>query len=194
MDELRARRIRPFGIVTVILLVVCIAVARLPDSFIELLERRSPFTSAEAGWAYRLLAFAAIAQALYGGFVLLRPARLQAARASDPKMAQMSRAKLTSMVARTAAAMVAFTLAYGIAALGVGGQRGGFWLFPVIALGQGAWYYREVGQIAGWLGFQDEPTADYPARGAWRREPPDYCPPIARGLQPVGRGTPVSER
>lgn len=177
-----------------ILLVVCVAVVRLPDSFLEMLERTTPFTSAQAGWAYRLLALAAVAQALYGGFALLRPARVQRARASEPKLAQMSRAKLTSVVARTAASMVAFTLAYGIAALAVSGQRGGFWLFPVIAVAQGAWYYREVGQVATWLRFQDEPAGHDRSRGVWTREPPDYCPPIARGLQPAGRGTPAAEQ
>lgn len=193
VEELRAQRIRPFAIVAAILLVLCVAVARLPESFIAMLERRSPFTISEAGWAYRLLAFAAIAQALYGGFSLLRPARVERARRTDPKLARLTRARLTGLIARTAATMVAFTLAYGIAALGVRGQRGGFWLFPVLAAAQGAWYYREVGQIAGWLGFQDEAGSDDPARGLWTREPADYCPPIARGLEPVGRGIPVSE-
>lgn len=177
-----------------ILLVLCIAVARLPDSLVSLLERQSPFTSGQTGWAYRLLAFAAVAQALYGGFVLLRPSKVERSRQSDPKLAQMPRTKLIAIVARTAASMLAFTLAYGIAAFIVGGQRGGFWLFPVIAVAQGAWYYRELGQIARWLGFQPEHTAKDPARGLWTREPVDYCPPIVRGLQPIGKGEPVSEQ
>lgn len=177
-----------------VLLVLCVAVARLPDSLVSLMERRSPFTSGQAGWAYRLLAFAAIAQALYGGFVLLRPARVERARQSDPKLAELPRTKLISVIARTAASMTAFTLAYGIAAFVVGGQRGGFWLFPVIAVAQGAWYYREVGQVAGWLGFQREHVSDDPSRGLWVREPADYCPPIARGLAPIGKGTPVSDQ
>lgn len=194
MEELRAKRIRPFAIMAGVLLVLCIAVARLPDSLVSLLERQSPFTSGQAGWAYRLLAFAAIGQALYGGFVLLRPSKVERERETDPKLAQMPRTKLIGIVARTAASMLAFTLAYGIAAFIVGGQRGGFWLFPVIALAQGAWYYREVGQIAQWLGFQREHVPDDPARGLWAREPADYCPPIARGLEPIGKGTPVPEQ
>ena len=193
MEELRAKRIRPFAIMAAVLLVLCIAVARLPDSLVSLLERQSPFTSGQAGWAYRLLAFAAVAQALYGGFVLLRPSKVERARQSDPKLAQMPRTKLIGIVARTAAFMIAFTLAYGIAAFIVGGQRGGFWLFPVIAVAQGAWYYREVGQIAGWLGFQPEHVSDDPARGLWTREPADYSPPIVRDLEPVGKGTLVPE-
>jgi hypothetical protein len=193
VEELRAKRIRPFAVIAVVLVVVCIAVARLPESFVEVIQRRSPFTFSQGGWAYRLLAFAAIAQAAYGGFVLLRPSKVQRARSSDPKLARVSRAKLTSLVAHTAASMITFTLAYGIAAFAVTGQRGGFWLFPVIAVAQGAWYYREVGQIAGWIGFQKETEIDDRSRGAWVREGPDYCPPIARGLQPVSKGTPVSE-
>lgn len=180
-----ARRLRPFAVVAVIALVVCIAVARLPDSLVSLLERKTPFSSAQVGWAYRLLAFAAVAQAFYGGFVLLRPDRVEAARRKDPKVAALPRVRLVGVVARTAASMVLFTFVYGIAAFAVGGQRGGFWLFPVLAVAQGAWYYRQVGQIAKWLGFQPEPARPEAGRGAWRREPPDYCPPLARGLVPM---------
>lgn len=180
-----ARRLRPFLIVAAIGLVVSVAVARLPDSLVSLLERETPFSSAQLGWAYRLLAVAAVAQALYGGFVLLRPDHVEAARRKDPKVAALPRARLVGVVARTAAAMVLFTFAYGLAAFLVGGQRGGFWLFPVIAVAQGAWYYRQVGQVAKWAGFQPETPDTEPGRGAWRREPPDYCPPLARALTPV---------
>ena len=193
MEELRAKRIRPFAVVAAVLLIVCIAMARLPESLVELLDRNSPFTSTQKGWAYRLLAFAAIGQGLYGGFMLLRPDRVERALQRDPKLARMSRAKVTSTIARTAASMLIFTLAYGIAAFMVTGQRGGFWLFPVLAIAQGLWYYREVGQIARWMGFRNEPQHHDSARGLWAREPADYCPPIARGLKPVGKGTPVPE-
>lgn len=171
-------------------LVVCVVVARLPDSLVSLLQRKTPFTLAQVGWAYRLVALAAIAQALYGGFVLLRPDHVEAARRKDPKLAALPRARIVGIVARTAASMVLFTLVYGIAAFAVGGQRGGFWLFPVVAVAQGAWYYRQVGQVAKWLGFQPEPAAMEPGRGVWRREPPDYCPPLARGLAPPGAPRP----
>lgn len=183
MRELVAKRLRPFGVAAAITLVVCIAIARLPDSLVELLDRKSPFSSAQVGWAYRLLVLAALAQALYGGFVLLRADHVQRARAKDPKLAAMSRAKLTGIVARTAASMVLFTLIYGIAAFLVGGQRGGFWLFPLLALAQGAWYYRQVGQVAKWMGFQPEAEPHQPGRGAFQREPDDYCPPLVRGLR-----------
>ena len=165
--------------------VVCIAVLRLPDTFLALLDRNNPFTTSQTGWAYRLLAFAAIAQALYGGFVVLRPDHVEQARKKDPKLAAKSRPQIVGMVARTAASMTVFTLIYGLAAFGLGGQRGGFWLFPLLAAAQGAWYYRQVGLVAAWIGFQPESSSDRPARGVWQREPADYCPPLARGLRPV---------
>lgn len=179
------RRTRPFAVVLVLIGVVCIAVLRLPDTFLALLDRNTPFTTAQTGWAYRLLAFAAVAQGLYGGFVLLRPDHLEEARKKDPKLAARPRSQLVGIVARTAASMTFFTLLYGLAAFGVSGQRGGFWLFPVLAVAQGAWYYRQVGQIGAWMGFQPEAGADAAPRGLWQREPPDYCPPLARGLRPV---------
>lgn len=190
MQDLLTRRTRPFVIVAVVIAVVCIAVLRLPDTFLALLDRNTPFTTAQTGWAYRLLAFAALAQALYGGFVLLRPDHVEQARKKDPKLAAKSRAQVVGIVARTAASMTLFTLLYGLAAFGVSGQRGGFWLFPLLALAQGTWYYRQVGQIGSWMGFQPEAGSDAPPRGLWQREPPDYCPPLARGLRPVGAAAP----
>ena len=185
MQELLGRRTRPFAVVLVLIAVVCIAVLRLPDTFLALLDRNTPFTTAQTGWAYRLLAFAAVAQAVYGGFVLLRPDHVEEARKKDPKLAAKPRSELVGIVARTAASMTFFTLLYGLAAFGVSGQRGGFWLFPLLALAQGAWYYRQVGEIGSWMGFQPEAGSDAPPRGLWQREPPDYCPPLARGLRPV---------
>jgi hypothetical protein len=182
-----ARRARPFAIVAVLTAVICIAVIRLPDTFLALLERNSPFTTAQTGWAYRLLAFAAVVQALYGGFVLLRPDHVEQARRKDTKLAATPRAKLVGIVARTAASMILMTLVYGLAAFGISGQRGGFWLFPVLAVAQGAWYYRQVGQIGRWMGFQPESGASNPARAMWQREPADYCPPLARGLRTLAR-------
>lgn len=185
MQELLGRRTRPFAVFLVLIGIVCLAVLRLPDTFLALLDRNSPFTTAQTGWAYRLLAFAAVAQALYGGFVLLRPDHIEEARKKDPKLAARPRSQLVGIVARTAAAMTFFTVLYGLAAFGVSGQRGGFWLFPLLALAQGAWYFRQVGQIGSWMGFQPEAGSDAPPRGLWQREPPDYCPPLARGLRPV---------
>lgn len=186
MQELLVRRTRPFAIAALAIAVTCIAVVRLPDTFLALLARNTPFsTSAQIGWAYRLLAFAALGQALYGGFALLRPERVDQARKQDPKLAGRPRSQLVGLVARSAAWMTFLTILYGLAAFGVSGQRGGFWLFPVLAVAQGAWYYRQVGQVGTWMGFQPEAGSDAPARGVWQREPPDYCPPLARGLGPA---------
>lgn len=180
-----SRRLRPFAVVASVAVVISVAIARLPDSLVSLLQRNTPLSLAQIGWAYRLLAVAAVAQALYGGFLLLRPDRVETARRTDPKLAALPRVRLIGVVARTAAWMLLFTLLYGIAAFVVGGQRGGFWLFPVLVVAQGAWYYRQVGQIAKWARFQPEPSTTGPGRGAWRREPADYCPPLARGLVAV---------
>jgi hypothetical protein len=180
------RRRAPFWVTAAILLVVCIGVLRLPESFVAQVERNRPLSSSQAGWAYRLIAVVAIAQAAYGGFFLLRPEAIRKARDKDQKVAAMLRDRVVSLVARNAAFMVALTLVYGIAALGLTGERGGFWLFVVVAVAQGAWYYRQVGEIGRWLSFQPATESRGP-RGEWRREPADYCPPLARGLRPVQR-------
>ena len=182
VPELSNRRWTPFAIVGGVLAIVCIAILRLPESFVGQIERNRPFTSSQAGWAYRLLAFAAAGQALYGGFVLLRAERVEKARAKDPKVARMSREKILAVVTRNAATMVFWTIAYGVAAFAVTGQRGGFWLFPLIALVQGAWYIRQTGEVARWMRFQPEPAEEEPPRALWKREPDDYTPPILRGL------------
>lgn len=176
----------PFWVAAAVLLVVCIGVLRLPESFVAQVERNRPLSSNQAGWAYRLIAVVAVAQAAYGGFFLLRPEAIRKARAGDQKIATAPRERVASLVARNAAFMVVLTLVYGIAALAITGQRGGFWLFPLVAVAQGAWYYRQVGEIGRWLTFQ--PEIESPGRGGdWNREPADYCPPLARGLRPVER-------
>jgi hypothetical protein len=189
MEELGSRRRMPFAIVAIIGTIICIAILRLPDAFVAQMERNGPFTSAQAGWAYRLLVFAAIAQAAYGEFVLLRVDRVRRAREEDPKIAALPLEQILTTLARTAAAQVFFTFIYGLAAFIVTGQRGGFWLFPLVAIAQAAWYYRQVGVIARWLGFQPKSMQKKNGTSAWDREPPDYCPPIARGLKPVEGST-----
>ena len=184
MNELSLRRWPPFAVVGAILLVVCVAVARLPDSFLAQMERNRTFSGTEAGWAYRLLVIAAVAQAIYGGFVALRIERVRRARAEDRKVRRMSRAKILKIVTRNAAGMIVWTLIYGIASLALTGQRGGFWLFPLLAVAQGAWCYRQTGEIGRWLAFQPEAETGS-RRSIWVREPADYCPPLARGLTPL---------
>jgi hypothetical protein len=72
-------------------MVLSVAVARLPKSLVEQLQRNSPLTGTEAGWAYRLLAAIAAAQVLYGGFRVLRVERVRKARETDANVARMSR-------------------------------------------------------------------------------------------------------
>jgi hypothetical protein len=163
-----------------ILLIVAVAMIQLPDSFVSQLERNRPLSTAQSGWAYRLMAIAAVAQAAYGGFVLLQIDRIRGARQTDAKVARMSRAGILASVENNAAAMTVLTLVYGLAAFGVTGERAGFWFFPLVQVAQAGWYYHQVGDIARWLSFQPESTVGEPA--GWKREPPDYCPPLARGL------------
>lgn len=176
----RSLRLNPFLVAAAVILIVSLAVLRLPESFVVRLENESPFSTSQAGWAYRLLVFAAIAQAAYGGFVLLQVERVRTARAKDPKAAEMSNRETIRALARNAASMVVLTLVYGGAAFYVTGQRGGFWLFPLIALLQGAWYLRQVGQIARWIDQQPEPKPPGRPAPAWQPEPPDYSPPLGR--------------
>jgi hypothetical protein len=120
-------------------------------------------------------------QVAYAGWAVFRIERLEEARARDARLGAMGKADVVASLARTAAALVLFTLLYGVATIALSGLRGGFWLFPVMALAQAGWYYREIGQIAAWQNLQ--PDDAVAARAAtWRHEPPDYCPPITRGL------------
>jgi hypothetical protein len=167
------------------LAIVCLAVLRLPDSFLSQIRNNKPLNDVQADWAYRLLVFVALAQAIYGGFGILQPERVRKARERDEKTGAMSREEIVVSLARNAAGMCALTMIYGLAALGLTGQRGGFWVFPGIAALQAAWYLRQVADVAGWIEFQpalvvkEAPTAD------WDSGSSDYTPPIARGLSPA---------
>ncbi len=185
VQELYDRRRPPFIATAAVLAILSIAVARLPDSFVNLLERNRILDTSAAGWAYRLLAFFAIVQALYGGFYVLRIDQVKRARADDPKVARMTRVQVVRSLARTATGMVVLTFVYGLAAFGVTGERGGFWLFPVLCLLQGAWYFREIGTVARWLGFQPDTAVEVTPEAVWKREPADYVPPIARSLSMI---------
>jgi hypothetical protein len=172
----------PFWVVAAVIAIVCIAILRLPDLFVAQMVRNRPLTDAQSGWAYRLLVMAALAQAAYGGFALLRPERIRRDRERDPKVGRMTRGEVLSTVTRNAAFMLFLTIVYGLAAFIVTGERGGFWVFPLMALAQGGWYYRQVGQIERWLNFQPEVSRPERPPGAVPEIPPDYCPPLARGL------------
>lgn len=186
MDSLAIRRRFPFAVGAGVLAIVVVAAARLPESFVNGLERRGPFSFAQAAWIFRLFLAAALIQALYTGFVRLRAERIQQALEGDEKAARWPREKLIAVIARNAAIAALTTLIYGIVLLGLTGLRGSFWAFPLLALAQGAWYYRLVGDVARWASFQPERSSK-PAPSEWQREPPDYCPPLARGLVDPGR-------
>ena len=189
VEELSARRRTPFAFGASVFIAICVAVIALPDSFLVQIERYRPLNDAQAGWAYRLLALFAAAQVVYAGGWIFRIERVAEARERDRRLAQMPKPDVISSLARTAAALTVFTLIYGIASIALTGLRGGFWLFPLLAVAQGAWYYREIGQIATWDSFQPERSERDPDLGRWQREPPDYCPPIARALKPIAPTT-----
>lgn len=139
-----------------VLLVVSIAVARLPQTFVEQLRRNRALDGAQAGWAYRLLVLMAVLQAAYAGFVMLRADKVGAARSKDLKLARMSRGEVAGVVQRNAAGIPLLTLVYGLTAFVLTGERGGFWLFPLIVVLQLAWHFRQTGDIVAWLEFQPE--------------------------------------
>ncbi|MGH2751946.1 MAG: hypothetical protein ACRDK3_13890 [Actinomycetota bacterium] len=172
---------RPFGVALAVLAITTLAVFRLPDALMVQLQRNGPFTSAQAGWAFRLLAIAAALQAAFVGFVVLRTEKVQSSIDKDPKLSEMSKDQIAASLGRAAAGAALLTVLYGLSALFIGGQRAGFWLFVLLTLVQLAWYFRQTGAIAQWLEFQPEPTP-HRIRDVWRKEPPDYCPPLARGL------------
>jgi hypothetical protein len=182
------RRTAPFGIALAIGAMLTLALFRLPELFVARFERERALSFGQAGWAFRFLVMAALAQAAYGGFVVLRTERVRkawAARTPDrPERdgKRLSRARVARSAASTAASMIFLTFVYGIAAFVVTAERGGYWLFVLIALGQAAWYFRRVGEIVTWLRFQPEPAYKDPNKAPWVREPPDYCPPLTRGL------------
>ena len=183
MEELLKRRVPPFAALLVFGIVLCAIVIQVPDTFLTQLERNRPLTDAQAGWAYRLIAFFAVIQILYGGFSVFRIDRVQAARDRDHALAAMAPERMVTSLSRTAAGMVVLTLTYGVATIASTGLRGGFWLFPVLAVGQAGWYYREIGQIARWRAFQPTAVEIAPDRGAWMPPGPGHVPALARGMQ-----------
>jgi hypothetical protein len=177
---LTSRRRTPFLVAGVFIAIICIAILRLPDIGLVQFERRRVLTSAQAGWAYRLLVLAAIAQLFYGGFRLLRVERVANELESGELLGTAGEERVVTRLARTAAFMAVLTVVYGIASLALTGERGGFWLFAFLALTQGAWYYREVGVIAHWLELRGETSRELAP--TWTGAPQDYVPPLARSL------------
>ena len=168
-----------------IIIVTCSVVAALPDSFLVHLMRGRILDGDQAGWAYRLLVFFAALEIGYAGYRVFRIEPVEIARRKDPRAAALSSEAMVTSLARTAALLVTFTLLYGLTSIWLTGQRGGFWLFPILAVAQLAWHFRSIGEIARWEGRRPAPAQRRPE--AWPRAVPDYCPPIARGLRPLHR-------
>ncbi|HEV3473419.1 MAG TPA: hypothetical protein VG408_09515 [Actinomycetota bacterium] len=187
MEELLKRRVPPYVALTTFGIIVCAVVIQIPDSFLTQLERNRPLTDAQAGWAYRLIAFFAIVQIVYGGFSVFRIERVQAANARDRALASMTPERMVTSLSRTAAGMVVLTLTYGLATIAITGLRGGFWLFPLLCVAQAGWYYREIGQIAGWRARQPALMDTGPDRGPWKSPGPGHVPALARGMRIVER-------
>jgi hypothetical protein len=183
VDDLVRRRRWPFLGFGAAGLVACIVVAALPESLVAQMERNRALNSGQAGWAYRLLVLFALAAAAFSMFRAITIEAVKRSQARSEKARSLPPERIVDSVSQNAAALPLLTIVYGVASLIFTGQRGGFWLFPLIALGQGAWHYRSVGEIARWLTFQPEPEPEDEVSTEWRREPPDYCPPLARGLQ-----------
>lgn len=186
MEDLSARRRWPFLAFGAVGIVACVVVAALPDSLIVQIENNRALNSGQAGWAYRLLVLFALAGAAYSMFQVFTVESVGRARQRDAKTKAMSPERVVDSVSQNAAAIPLLTVVYGVASLYFTGQRGGFWLFPLIALAQGAWHYRSVGEIARWLALVPEPEPEPEVSTDWKREPPDYCPPLARGLARAG--------
>jgi hypothetical protein len=184
MDDLLQRRRSPFIIVGFIVLVLAIAVLRLPDTFLTQLENSSPLTVSQRMWLIRLLAVFAFAQALYVGLSVLRVETVRQARL-DERYAAMPFDRLVGALARNSAFAIWLTIFYGCVGLALTGNRGSFWLFVGIAVLQMAWYYRQTGEISRWLALQTLPEATLVPPSVWEREPDDYSPPLLRGMKPV---------
>lgn len=189
VEELLVRRRWPFLAFGAVGIVACIVVASLPDSLLAQMERNRALNSGQAGWAYRLLVLFALAAAAYTMFRVFTVDSVKRAQERDAaKGRAMPVERVVDSLSQNAASVPLLTIVYGVASVFFTGQRGGFWLFPLIALGQGAWHYRSVGEIVRWLSFQPEPEPEEEISTEWKREPPDYCPPLARGLIVAERG------
>lgn len=182
VEDLARRRRGPFVLFGLAGLVACVVVVALPESLVAQMDRNRALNSGQAGWAYRLLVFFALAAAAYTMLRAITVDSVKRSQERSEKVRALPAERVIDSVSQNAAALPLLTIVYGVASLIFTGQRGGFWLFPLIALGQGAWHYRSVGEIARWLAFQPEPEPEEEISTEWKREPPDYCPPLARGL------------
>lgn len=170
------------------LVIVSLALIRLPETFVEQIRRNRPFDISTAGWIYRLIAIVAFAQAVYVGFVLLRPEKVEQARKKDPKLAQMGKREVMLSIARNAVGAALLTLVYGVSAFALTGERAGYWLFAMLCAAQLAWYFREVGQITVWMRFQPEFVVEERTDRGVQEAPQHrvhHAPPLARGVSTI---------
>jgi hypothetical protein len=185
MSRQAVRTREPFLAVAAGLAIVTLAVFRLPESFVAVLERNALLSGSSAGWAVRILTIVAFGQAAYAGFMVVRPERVAAALEREPALRAAGSRRLARSIAWNAAGIAALTMVYGLAAFAITGERASFWLFVVIGIAQLAWYYGLTGTIIEWLQFQ--PSAQSPEQGSGDTGA-SYCPPIARGL--IGAAVP----
>ena len=171
----------PFAVAGCLLVIVSVALFRLPESLVAQMSRNRFLSEPQARWAFRLMLGAALGQAAFVGFFLLRIERLE--RRLPAHAHAVPAEWLVGSLARSAAVMSLLTVLYGMAAFAVTGERGGYWAFVALTVGQLAWYFRQVGDVASWLRLQKQPASEHPA-GTWHKEPDDYCPPLARGFRP----------
>jgi hypothetical protein len=179
MDELSARRRTPFAVCLVVVAVVSLAIFRLPELYVSSLRRNALLQDSQGMWAFRLLLLVAVGQALFGAYRVLRVERLSGSD-PHPRLRPAGRLRLASTIGWTAAAMIAMTLVYGLAAFFTTGLRAGLWAFLAVIVAQTLWYYRLTGDMLRWLDRQ--PVAPPEKKPVWQRGDSDYVPPIARGL------------
>ena len=99
------RRTRlPFILALAFIAIVSLAVFRLTDAFVVQLRNNSPLSDESAGWAYRLIAIISFVQALYAGWAILRPERVQRAMTDEASVAQMPRRAIAAGSVRGRAA------------------------------------------------------------------------------------------
>jgi hypothetical protein len=188
MAKLARRRNAPFFIAGGIAVVVVVAFFRLPDTLIVQIEHRAPATGSGGDWIYRLLAVVAVLQGIYVGR-MLRPDKVKRSL-PDGVVAPEELERLFAAASRSASVAISPTLVYGLTAFFLTGGRSAMWFFVVVMVAQGAWYYRQLGRLATWLGRIPGPPPAPPRWLTWRSDPTGYVPPVTRGLtsHPDGSG------
>ncbi len=163
----------PFIAIATAGVIVCLVVMAIPESRIVAWHTARSLTDSQSGWAYGLLVLAATAQVFYSGYITFGIGQADKLRAAEKPE------KVPTWLSRNAAIATALTLVYGLAALRITAERGGFWLFPLLAIAQGAWLYRKVRELVERVGQRSgiEETVEE----GWT-EAEDFTPALARGV------------